>query len=332
MYASVYRVKSRLKGFLIRRLSFLYKTQVQSLDLCLQNQGGQLKEQESQLKEQESQLKEQESQLKEQESQLKEQESQLKEQESQLKKQDNRLNEQNIFLKDMNLQLSNFISAVQRMELTSQFKGHYELWRDLRVAAILEHYSPLWFDGKKILELGAGYGDIGAVFKTLGCSVTCAEAREENLLEIKKRHPAISAVLCDSESEWPFSGSFDLILHLGLLYHLDDFEFSLRKSLESARYIVLETEVCDSSSPDFVLKVEESSLGYDQSFRGIGSRPSESYIERILDEYNAQYEKLTTNKCNSSFHNYNWQVQNTKRWCHGLRRLWFIRMNSHDQD
>jgi len=204
------------------------------------------------------------------------------------------------------------------------FSGHYNIWREKRITAIVSHYGPLWFKQKKILELGAGYGDIGATLSALGAEVTCSEARAEHIEVLKSKHPQINAIQANLESEWPFGKQFDLILHLGLLYHLDDFEFSLKKSLNSAKYIVLETEVCDSDDETKIVKVEENSEGYDQSFVGKGSRPSASYIEKIIEENGCRFARLNDESCNSSFHIYNWKVGNTGTWCHGLRRLWFI--------
>ena len=48
--------------------------------------------------------------------------------------------------------------------------------------------------------------------------------------------------------------------------------------------MVLETEVCDSDSKEFVLKINEPAESFDQSFRGVGSRPSPSNIEDIIEK------------------------------------------------
>lgn len=224
--------------------------------------------------------------------------------------------------------LNNYFKTSEKQEEPNNFRGHYDLWRDKRITAIISYWGPLFFRNKKILELGAGYGDIGSVFTALDASVVCSEARQEHVEIIKNRYPQINALCVNSENEWPFTESFDLILHLGLLYHLDNFEYSLRKSLENAKYIVLETEVCDSDDPDLVLKIKERRDGYDQSFSGIGSRPSEKYIEKILDEYGATYEKVKDDRCNAIFHTYDWKIENTKEWTHGLRRFWFIKTNN----
>lgn len=205
------------------------------------------------------------------------------------------------------------------------FRGHYTTWQEKRVTAIIEYFSPLWFRGKKILELGAGYGDIGAVFTALGAEVTCSDARIEHLEVVKMKYPQIHTVQANIENEWPFEDRYDLILHLGVLYHLDDVNFSLERSLNSANHVVLETEVCDSNDRSTILKVDEDKNGYDQSFTGRGSRPSATYLENFIEHRGASFERIAGNECNSLFHQYNWTVQNSGEWRHGLRRFWFIK-------
>ncbi len=224
-------------------------------------------------------------------------------------------------LESLKVQLNDLERIVQTQ---AEFSGHYNYWRDKRVTAIISHFSPLWFKGKKILELGCGFGDIGAVFAALGAEVTCSEARQEHVDELKKRYSHMKAIKANMENEWPFEEQYDLILHLGLLYHLDNVHFSLEKSLAHSKYLVLETEVCDSDDPAKILKVNEDAGGYDQSFVGRGSRPSAEYIEAILQEHNASFKRVDDARANAIFHTYDWPVKNSNDWCHGLRRFWFV--------
>ena len=150
------------------------------------------------------------------------------------------------------------------------------------------------------------------------------DARPEHIKVMKQIHPHLKSAVVDLESDWPFEEGFDLILHLGLMYHLDDIHFSLRKSIESAKNVVLETEVCDSSDPQFILKIEEDCFSYDQSFSGVGTRPSGAYIEQAIKELGADFEMLRTNECNALYHVYDWKIGDSLDWCHGLRRMWFI--------
>ncbi|WP_372768525.1 class I SAM-dependent methyltransferase [Pseudoalteromonas sp.] len=205
-----------------------------------------------------------------------------------------------------------------------RFSGHYDVWREKRVTAIIEHFGPQWFQGKKILELGCGYADISLMFATLGAEVSVCDARKEHIDIVISRYPWMKTYIADINKEWPFEEAYDLIIHMGVLYHLDDINYSLIKSLESADNLVLETEVSDSNDPSFLLKVEEDSKGYDQSITGVGSRPSPAYIESLIGKFQGNLERISDSRCNSYFHQYNWLPRNDNSWRHGLRGFWFF--------
>lgn len=208
-----------------------------------------------------------------------------------------------------------------------RFTDHYEYWRAKRITAIVEHYGEAWFEGKKVLELGCGYGDIGYVLMTLNADVTFAEGREENCDFLRRRFPDNKVYCMNCENEWPFPADahFDLILHMGLLYHLDNLWFALDRCFECCDNIVLETQVSDSDDPDFILKVNERAEGWDQSLVGLGSRPSGSCVEKHIQEKGWQSERVTDSRCNARFHVYDWKVENTNTWRNGLRRFWFCK-------
>ena len=57
-------------------------------------------------------------------------------------------------------------------------------WQHNRINFILSKYPKEFFNGKRILELGAHNGYIGAYFSTLGADVHCIEGRPENVEKI----------------------------------------------------------------------------------------------------------------------------------------------------
>lgn len=209
--------------------------------------------------------------------------------------------------------------------MNAHFEGHYREWRLKRIAAIVEWYGNAWFRGRRILELGAGHGDIGAFFWALGADVTFAEGRPEHVAEIRARFPLLPpsrVVLMDAEQGIPIDGPFDLILHLGLLYHLNDWRRSVDDASRLGTFMVLESEVCDSDDPSVEAKINEQD-SYDQALHGRGSRPSAEMLEAALRRAGWQSQRLRDNRCNANMHVYDWPVQNTGSCRNGQRRWWF---------
>lgn len=203
-----------------------------------------------------------------------------------------------------------------------RFQAHYVAWRDRRVEAIRAHYGDSFFRGRTVLELGCGYGDIGAVFSRLGARVTCCDAREEHLAVARERWPSLATVCVDLNREFP-CGRFDLVLHLGLLYHLEPSHQSLHRSCRCADHLVVESEVCDAASPDRVVSTAES--GYDQAVDGVGCRPSAARVERVLAIEGMTWNRIADDRCNAGFHVYDWPERDTGRIEHGQRRFWFVK-------
>ena len=212
-------------------------------------------------------------------------------------------------------------NAYRYPDATQAFADHYVQWRQKRIDTIVRHYGESFFAGKRVLELGCGYGDLGAEFVRLGADVTCSDARPEHLDVVRQRHPEVHTVVADLDREWPFEGRWDLVLHLGLLYHLRTPEPSIRWACAATGHLVLESEVCDSLDPRLILQTQEA--GYDQAHNGRGCRPSTGCVETILRECGVQYERLRDTGCNSGIHTYDWTELNTGAWRHGLRRMWF---------
>lgn len=202
------------------------------------------------------------------------------------------------------------------------FGEHYGEWQEKRIDAIIQYYGPEFFKSKTLLELGCGHGDIGAAFVALGAEVTFLDAREEHLRACVEKYPGAHTLCMDLDNEWP-PGKYDIIFHLGTLYHLKDYKDSLEKSAKSCQYLILETEVLDSVDNTWV-PIEEPDR-YDQAFNGIGNRPTTKAVEDLLSSLGFEFERVMDDRCNSGFHCYDWEEQNTMEWRHGLRRFWFCK-------
>lgn len=205
------------------------------------------------------------------------------------------------------------------------FTGHYKHWQQTRIEKIVSIFGKEFFNSKTILELACGHGDIGKYFQSIGAIVTFADGRQEHLNKIKKSDPLATTILLDQDNEWDLKTKFDIIIHWGVLYHLNNWKQDLQCAIKHSDLIFLETESCDSDNPDFELKLTES--GYDQALNGTGTRPSAAMIETYLSLLGVEYQRYDDSDLNSSFHKYDWKVNNTNKLRGGHRRFWIIKKN-----
>lgn len=167
------------------------------------------------------------------------------------------------------------------------FHPSYANWTVKRLTKILELYGVEYFNGRTVLELGCGHGDIGAFFAELGSTVLCLDGRLQNINLAKLKHRNVEGVSFqqfDLEHDFSEYGRFDILIDMGLLYHLREVDKHLSCCFATADEIVLETAVCDSGDPHLVLFRDEDVTVDEESLCGTGSRPSPFYIERMAEE------------------------------------------------
>ena len=75
-------------------------------------------------------------------------------------------------------------------------------WQVNRIKFILSKYPEDFFKGKRVLELGAYNGYIGAYFSALGADVHCVEGRQENVDRIKIDYPNVSVECINLDSPY----------------------------------------------------------------------------------------------------------------------------------
>ena len=208
------------------------------------------------------------------------------------------------------------------------FTGHYEHWRDARIQKIVSIFGEEFFKNKTILELGCGWGDIGLQFRKLGANVTFAEGREEHLPHIKEHSPDSEIIQLDQDKKWNLEKKFDLIIHMGVLYHLTNWKQDLISALSHTNKMILETVVANDSSNSFEYTNREE--GWDQSIHKTSIRPSAAYIEKALTELGFKFTRFDDSDINSHKHRYDWKVDNKagrgERGQNGAnyRRFWLI--------
>ena len=214
--------------------------------------------------------------------------------------------------------------------------GYYPLWRKMRIMAIMDTLGVI--RDKNILELGCGDGSIGNFFYYLGNTVTCCDARPECLEEVRTRNQAIRTVQADLNDQWPFDEHFDIILHLGTLYHLDVPAFSLQKCCEFCDQLILDTEITGGGGESINSLSENPPVKYaaeiefnDHAFDGklgdtnaSGCRPTVKWVESILTINGFEATRYTDDKYDDLGvpQTIGWK-DDLNGWINGRRALWF---------
>lgn len=198
------------------------------------------------------------------------------------------------------------------------FEGIYKEWMFKRVDCFIEFFGEDWFEGKKILEIGCGHAQCSNRLHDLGAIVTCSDGRESHGPLIKQKFPHLFFIAWDADkNNWPFEDHYDLIIHMGLLYHLKDPEKSIKQVAKHCEYLVLESDVMDNyEDKQIIFRHEE---GYDQGIHNVGSLFSEYFVERCLDEAGFNFWMARGKRCNTAIWQYDVRPNGSGFF---YRRLW----------
>ncbi len=157
-------------------------------------------------------------------------------------------------------------------------------------AARLDHLASLGLDigGRRVLEVGAGVGDLTRFWVERGCTVHSTDARPDHVRLIARafdNEPAVSVGRLDLDAPLPFTGEpYDVVFAYGLLYHLADPVAGLAYMAAACRdLLVLETcvSVGADESPH---PVGENALVPSQAVSGTGCRPTRAWVHARLRE------------------------------------------------
>lgn len=140
---------------------------------------------------------------------------------------------------------------------------------------------------RTVLEVGAGTGDLTSYFVERNCRVTSLEGRQENILELRSKHPTVEAIEADLEKEdfaSELDSHYDILFCYGTLYHLANPANLLERLCPLVDLCLLET--CVSPAKDeLVHPCDEDLLQASQSLSGMGCRPSRYWVYHHLQKY-----------------------------------------------
>ena len=128
------------------------------------------------------------------------------------------------------------------------------------------------------LDVGCGLGYFSVLLRENGFRVWALDGREENVEEARKRHPEIEFLAANIEdSAVRQAGSFDLVLCMGLLYHLQN-PFQALRNLEAVTGRILLIESMCVPEPGPVLLLLDEGSTEDQGLRHVAFYPSEDCL------------------------------------------------------
>ena len=172
-------------------------------------------------------------------------------------------------------QLAHYLTA-KWLGPAYEFHSHHYMRHNARR---LEHLASLRIpvDGRTVLEVGAGIGDLSHFYLDRNCRVTITEQRATNLRFLHRRYPDQDVRPLDLERPTALE-TFEIVHCYGLLYHLSDPASALAfMSAHCTGMLFLETCVSFGDAHD-INPVKENRAKPSQAVSGIGCRPTRPWL------------------------------------------------------
>jgi tRNA (mo5U34)-methyltransferase len=135
---------------------------------------------------------------------------------------------------------------------------------------------------KTALDVGCAVGFFSDFLRRMGLAVTGVDARADNITEAKKRYPDIRFDVGNVEDfQVREQASLDIVLCLGLLYHLEN-PFRAVRNLHALakKLVIIESAIVPTRWPYALFKDEYH--GEDQSLAYVAFVPSEACLIKML--------------------------------------------------
>ena len=151
---------------------------------------------------------------------------------------------------------------------------------------LLAELLPVWqreLGLKTAMDVGCGLGYFSELLVELGFNTRAIEGRAENAAEARQRVPGLEVRVADAENDSLGSaGSYDLVLGLGLLYHLENPFRAIRNLYAlTGRILIIDSMCVPAKLPVLHLR-EENSAAEDQGMTPAVFYPSEACLVKML--------------------------------------------------
>lgn len=132
------------------------------------------------------------------------------------------------------------------------------------------------------LDVGSGQGFFSELLHRAGLRVQGVDGRHSNVEEARRKHPDIAFRQADVEDpRLGELGRFDLVLCLGLLYHLENPFRAIRNFAAVTEHLLIgETRIAPSRRP--MLMLSDEGRTEDQGLTYIALVPTESCLVKML--------------------------------------------------
>jgi SAM-dependent methyltransferase len=139
------------------------------------------------------------------------------------------------------------------------------------------------------IDVGCGVGAFTDYLRGFGLATVGLDGREGNVTEAARRFPETEFHVRDIAGEdLGGLGRYDLVLCLGLLYHLEDpFKAVRNLGMLADKVVIIESRVTPGRRPVATLVGEDP--GEDQSLRGVAFIPSEACFAGMLHSAGFEY-------------------------------------------
>jgi tRNA (mo5U34)-methyltransferase len=135
---------------------------------------------------------------------------------------------------------------------------------------------------RSALDVGTGVGYFAAFLHEMGFQVLAIDGREKNIREAKRRHTVIDFLTRNVEDPaLPQLGCFDIVLCMGLVYHLEN-PFQAIRNLEQLTGKVLLVESMCLPGSDATLRLFDEGENDNQGLAYVAFYPTEACLVKML--------------------------------------------------
>jgi SAM-dependent methyltransferase len=132
------------------------------------------------------------------------------------------------------------------------------------------------------LDVGCGVGDFSVFLRDFGFQVSALDGRKDNVDEARRRVGNVCFYQSNAEDEaLPRLGSFDLVLCVGLLYHLENPFRAIRNLFSLTRKVLVVESKCVPEASMALYLMDEAELE-DQGLDYVAFYPSEGCLFKMF--------------------------------------------------